>query len=161
KVKKGQLLGTFESADVGNIKSNLVDAISLFKMDQDILERGEAAFRKLAIPEVMLLTFRRNVEADQNAINRAAANLRAWDIAPADIDKCYKEAEEIRMRGGKRDPAAEKLWSRVEIVAPEDGVIVERNVAQHELVQDATTNLFQIANMERILVLTNCPEDDL
>jgi cobalt-zinc-cadmium efflux system membrane fusion protein len=160
-VKKGQRLGTFESADVGNIKSNLVDAISLFKLDQEILERGEAAFLKGAIPEVMLLNFRRNVEADQNAINRAAANLRAWDIPEADIQACYKEAEEIRKRGGKRDRDLEKLWSRVEIVAPEDGIIVERNLAQHEMIVDNTTNLFQIAKLDRLIILANCPEDDL
>ncbi len=161
KVKKGQLLGVFESADVGNIKSNLVDAISLFKMDSDILERGEAAFLKGAIPEVQLLNFRRNVEADQGAINRAAANLRTWEIPAADIDACYKEAEEIRKRGGKRDPAAEKLWARVEIRAPEDAIMVERTLAQHEMVVDNSQNLFQLSKVERMLVLANCPEDDL
>lgn len=161
KVKKGQLLGVFQSADVGNIKSNLIDSISLYKMDADILERGEAAFLKGAIPEVMLLNFRRNVEADQGAINRAAANLRAWDIPEADIQACYKEAEEIRKRGGKRDPSLEKTWGRVEIKAPEDAIIVERNLAQHEMIVDNTQNLLQLSKVERMLVLANCPEDDL
>jgi membrane fusion protein, heavy metal efflux system len=161
RVKKGQLLGVFESADVGNIKSNLIDAISLYKMDSDILERGEAAFLKGAIPEVMLLNFRRNVEADQGSINRAAANLRAWDIPEADIQACYKEAEEIRKRGGKRDPALEKTWARVEIKAPEDAVMVERTLAQHEMIVDNSQNLFQLSKVERMLVLANCPEDDL
>jgi cobalt-zinc-cadmium efflux system membrane fusion protein len=161
RVCKGDTLGVFYSADVGNIKNNLVDAISQFKLDKEILERAEAAFLKGAIPEVFLLNAKRNVEADQNAINRAAANLRAWDIPEADIQACYKEADEIRKRGGKRDPAVEKLWPRVEVVAPEDGIIVERNVAQHEMVVDNTTNLFQIARVDRLLVLVSCPEDDL
>jgi cobalt-zinc-cadmium efflux system membrane fusion protein len=161
RVSKGDTLGVFYSADVGNIKNNLVDAISQFKLDKEILERAETAYLKGAIPEVFLLNAKRNVEADQNGINRAAANLRAWDIPEADIQACYKEADEIRKRGGKRDPAVEKLWPRVEIVAPEDGIIVERNVAQHEMVVDNTTNLFQIARVDRLLVLANCPEDDL
>jgi cobalt-zinc-cadmium efflux system membrane fusion protein len=155
------LLGVFYSADVGNIKNNLVDAISQYKLDKEILERSEAAYLKGAIPEVFLLNAKRNVEADQNAINRAAANLRAWDIPEADIQACYKEADEIRKRGGKRDPEVEKLWPRVELFAPEDGIIVERNVAEHEMVVDNTTNLFQIAKVDRLLVLANVPEDDL
>jgi cobalt-zinc-cadmium efflux system membrane fusion protein len=161
RVNKGDTLGVFYSADVGNIKNNLVDAISQYKLDKEILDRFEVVFLRGAIPEVSLLNARRNVEADQNAINRAAANLRAWDIPENDIQACYKEAEEIRKRGGKRDPAVEKLWPRVEVAAPEDGIIVERNVARNEMVVDNTTNLFQIAKVDRLLVLANCPEDDL
>jgi cobalt-zinc-cadmium efflux system membrane fusion protein len=160
-VKKGDLLCVFYSADVAGIKNNLVDAISQFKLDKEILDRAEAAFLKGVIPEVFLLNAKRNVEADQNAINRAAANLRAWDVPEADIQACYKEADEIRKRGGKRDREVEKLWPRVEVFAPEDGIIVERNLAVKEMINDTTTNLFQIAKVDRLLVLANCPEDDL
>ena len=45
--------------------------------------------------------------------------------------------------------------------APFDGVIVERNVHVDEMVVDNTVNLFQIADVNRLLVIANCPEDAL
>jgi hypothetical protein len=65
--------------------------------------------------------------------------------------------------GGKYDPDKENdnPWGRVTLRAPFDGIIVERNVTVHEIVQDPTTNLFQIAQVNRLLVLANAPEDEL
>ena len=44
--------------------------------------------------------------------------------------------------------------------APFDGVVVERNLHVDEMVVDNTVNLFQIADVSRLLVIANCPEDD-
>jgi cobalt-zinc-cadmium efflux system membrane fusion protein len=52
-------------------------------------------------------------------------------------------------------------WPRVELKAPDDGVIVERNLGLRENIVDNTTTLFQIARVDRLSVLANCPEDDL
>jgi len=161
RVQKGDLLGVFYSVDVGNKKNDLIDALVQLKLDQEILERAEKAHLAGAIPEVFLLNARRNVESDQNAISRSVNTLRTWDVPEADIQAVYKEAEEIRKRQGKRDRDKEKDWPKVELRAPEDGTIVERNVAQHEMVVDNTVNLFQIAKVDRLLVLANAPEDDL
>jgi membrane fusion protein, heavy metal efflux system len=48
---------------------------------------------------------------------------------------------------------------RVTLRAPIDGVVVERNVAVNEMVVDNTVNLFQIADVSRLLVIANCPAD--
>jgi cobalt-zinc-cadmium efflux system membrane fusion protein len=60
-----------------------------------------------------------------------------------------------------RDPGKEKAWPRVEVLAPRDGVVVERNIADDEVVVDTTVTLFTIADISRLLVLANVPEDDL
>ena len=52
-------------------------------------------------------------------------------------------------------------WGRVELRADKDGVIVERNIPQDELIQDATVSLFQIADVDRLQVVANASEDDL
>jgi membrane fusion protein, heavy metal efflux system len=43
--------------------------------------------------------------------------------------------------------------------APIDGVVVERNVHKDEMVTDNIVNLFQIADLSRLLVIANCPAD--
>lgn len=159
-VRKGALLGVFYSVDVGSKKSDLVDALAQLRLDQDLLERAEKASG--AVPEVLLLTYRRNVEGDRNAIARARNTLKTWNIPEADIQAVYEDAKKIRQRGGKRDRTKEfEKWARVELRAPDDGIVLERNVTQRETVVDNTLNLFQIAKVDRLLVLANAPEDDL
>ena len=158
-VQKGQLLAVFYSVDVGNKKNDLVDAIYQLKLDEEILKRAEA--KAEAVPEVFLLSYRRNVQGDINTINRAVNTLKTWGIPEEDIQAVRDEAENVKNRQGKHDKEKEALWARVEIKAPDDGVIIERNVSLHEIVVDNTTNLFQIANLDKLSVFANVPEDDL
>src|SRR5262249_16376666 len=166
-VRKGQVLGVFYSVDVGSKKNDLIDALVQEKLDEEILERAEMAGRAGAVPEGVLLNARRNLEADRNAISRALNMLRVWNIPEEDIEAVYKEAREVLKNKAQRKLSKQERldrvnrWARVELKAPDDGVIVERNVARHEMVVDNTVNLFQIAKVDRVLVVANAPEDDL
>jgi cobalt-zinc-cadmium efflux system membrane fusion protein len=160
RVKKDELLVVFNSVDVGNKKNDLIDAIYQLKLDEEVLKRAEGAGSG-AVPEVFLWNARRNVQGDLNTINRAVSTLQTWGIAEADIQAARDEAKKVEERQGKHDKSKDALWARVEIRSPDDGVIIERNVAQHEVIADNTTNLFQIAKVDRLSVFANCPEDDL
>ena len=133
-----------------------------------------------------MLTRERAVQGDRNAINRAINNLKAWDIPQEEIDALHAEAKKISadekawfktpegrwVKGEKlangqgqdrheqRQPE-EDPWGRVTLRAPFDGVVVERNLHVDEMVVDNTVNLFQIADVSRLLVIANCPEDSL
>jgi cobalt-zinc-cadmium efflux system membrane fusion protein len=159
KVHKGQLLAVFSSADVAQKKNDLLDALVQLRLDEEILERARLA--KEAVPEAFLLKARRNVDADRSAVNRAVNTLKAWGIPQEDIDAVSKEAEEVSKRKGKRGPAVEKQWGRVELRAPEGGTIVERNIVPNEVHVDVTVNLFQIARLDRLMVVAQAHEDDL
>jgi membrane fusion protein, heavy metal efflux system len=160
-VKKGQLLAVVNSVDVGQQKNALIDALSQLNLDERILDEYDKA--KGALPEYMFLQGQRAIEADHNNVDKALYTLKAWNIPKEDIDACYKQADEIIKRRGKRDHNADDLnkWARVEIRAPEDGVIIERNVAEHVNVIDNTVNLFQIAKVDRLAVFANVPEDEV
>ena len=158
-VGKGELLAVFHSVDVGNQKNNLIDGLYQLKLDQEILKKAEA--RPEVVPEVFLLNARRNVQGDINAVNRAVSTLKTWGIPEQDIQAARDEAEQVIKRQGKHDPKMDALWARVEIRSPVDGVIIERNVSLHEIVVDNTTNLFQIAKVDKLIIFAYCPEDDL
>jgi RNA polymerase sigma factor (sigma-70 family) len=159
KVRKGQLLAVVVSDDPARKKNELLDALVQLGLDEAILERAEKA--KDSVSELFLLNTRRSVEADRNAVNRALNTLRSWGIPQADIDAVTKEAEEVGKRKGKRDPAADKAWGRVELRAAEDGILVERNVSRGEAVGDDSGPLFQIARLDWLKVLVQVPEEDL
>jgi cobalt-zinc-cadmium efflux system membrane fusion protein len=158
-VKKGELLAVFRSVDVGNKKNDLIDAIYQLRLDEEILKNAET--KAGAVPEVFLWTARRNVQGDINLVNRSVSTLKTWGISDEDIQAVRDAAERVKERGGKHDKERDELWARVEIRAPEDGIVIERNVALHEIVVDNTTNLFQIAKLDRLSVFANVPEDDL
>jgi cobalt-zinc-cadmium efflux system membrane fusion protein len=180
-VSKGDLLGIFYSVDVGSKKNDLLDALVQLELDQKIMDRVEA--NRYSVPEVYYLTQVRAVQGDRNAINRALNNLKLWDIPQEEIDALHAEAKKIgaakeewyktpegRWVKGDKPAAAGKAdshkegedpWGRVTLRAPFEGVIVERNVHVDEMVVDNTVNLFQIADVSRLLVIASCPEDDL
>jgi cobalt-zinc-cadmium efflux system membrane fusion protein len=181
RVSKGDVLGVFYSVDVGSKKNDLLDALVQLELDQKILDEAEKHAE--AIPKVFLISYDRAVQGDRNAINRALNNLKAWDIPQEEIDALHAEAKKIgadknawsktaegrwvkgekQAAGTKFDPTkqAEDPWGRVTLRADFDGVIVERNVHVGEMVVDNTVNLFQIADVDRLLVIASCPEDAL
>jgi cobalt-zinc-cadmium efflux system membrane fusion protein len=180
-VSKGDLLGVFYSVDVGSKKNDLLDALVQLALDQKILDESQKHAE--AVPGVFLITSERAVQGDRNAINRALNNLTLWDIPQDEIDALHAEAKKISadknawfkspegrwVKGekpaanGRVDPGSdtENPWGRVTLRAPFDGVIVERNLHVDEMVVDNTVNLFQVADVSRLLVIASCPEDDL
>jgi cobalt-zinc-cadmium efflux system membrane fusion protein len=160
-VKKGDLLAVLFSVDVGNKKNDLFDALSQLRLDEEVLKRAEAA--AAAVPEVFLLTLRRNVQGDINAVNRAENTLKTWAIPEADLQAVRDEVKTLSsgLDRHAKDKDRLKQWARVELKAPDDGFIIEQNVALHETVIDNTTNLFQIAKVDPLIVLAAAAEDDL
>jgi cobalt-zinc-cadmium efflux system membrane fusion protein len=184
RVKEGELLAVLYSVEVGTKKNDLLDALVQLELDQTIMDRIEE--NRDSVTEVYYLTMWRNVQADRNAVNRALNNLSVWDIPQDEIDALHAEAKKISADknawfktpsgrwakgddhpGGKISAAKEKKnllenpWARVTLRAPFDGVIVERNLHEGEMVVDNTVNLFQIADVDRLLVIAYCPEDEL
>jgi cobalt-zinc-cadmium efflux system membrane fusion protein len=172
RVKQGDLLGVFYSDVVGNKKNDLVDAILQMALDQKILKRAEANAGSL--PEVFILNAQRNVQGDLNAINRAMSTLKTWVVPEKDIENLVGKRILQAIKGeaswdipdkdvdALKDKAKDtSQWGRIELRSPRDGVLIERNVALRELVQDPTVNLFQIAKVDQLTVLANVPEDDL
>ncbi len=152
------------------MKSNLVDAVLQLKLDQKILDASQTAYDKGALPYLDFMAAYRAVEGDYSTIDRTENTLRAWYIPEEDIEAVRKEAEDIYKQGGKRDRNPEhrkeqlRKSAHVELTVPEEfdgGIIVERNLSVKDVVVDNTLNLFQIAKVDRLLVVANAPEDEL
>jgi len=159
RVVKGDLLAVFYSVDVGNKKNDLIDAIYQLKLDEEILKAAQSKIE--SVPAVFLWNAERNVQGDRNTVNRAVSMLQTWGIPEEDIQAVRDEAEKVKLRRGKHDKTKDELWPRVEMRSPSNGVIVERNLALHEIVVDNTTSLFQVADVDKLFVTANVPEDDL
>jgi membrane fusion protein, heavy metal efflux system len=159
-VEKGQLLAVVWSKDLGEKKSELVDALSQLRLDRETLTRLEELGRIGATSEASVRQARRNYEADVNAVARAERTLRSWRLTEAEIDAVKAEAERIRQRGEQRDKEHDRDWAKVDVRSPLDGTILEKNVTVGDIV-DTATDLYKIADLRTLAVWAHVYEDDL
>ncbi len=159
-VRKGQLLAVIWSRDLGEKKSDLIDALSQLRVDEDSLARISKAAAEGAVPERILRDTERKVEADRIAVSRAVRILQSWRISKEEIDHVRSEATRLsREKTPDRDEMVAQ-WAKLDVVSPLDGVIIERNVVLGELV-DTASDLFKVADLSRLGVLAYAYEEDL
>ena len=183
-VEQGQILAVIWSKDIGEKKSELVDAISRLELDQRLLQRLTSFKAETVIPARQVAEARRNVEGDLIAINKAERTLRSWRLTEDEIDAVKQEAVELReatthaidnakttdleslrgqveeLRSKTSNLSEDTHWAELEVRAAIDGVIVEKNINVGTIV-DPSDDLFKIANLSRIQVLASVYEEDL
>ncbi len=159
-VRKGQVLAVIWSRDLGEKKSDLIDALSQLRVDDDSLARIAKAAAEGLFPTASRKTRERKVEADRIAIRVSLRTLESWRISKEEIDQVRAEAERLAHEKPADHEELVTQWAKLEVVAPLDGTVIERNVALGELV-DTTTDLFKIADLSRLGVLAHAYEEDL
>jgi membrane fusion protein, heavy metal efflux system len=159
-VEKGQILAVLWSSDLGEKKSEYVDALSRMRMEKETLSRQEALYRDEATPERNLREARRNVESAQIAVARVERTLRSWGLSDAEVASIRTEADGMIAKDGRRDADVEKSWARVELRSPLSGTILEVNLALGDIVA-TDTDLFKIADLTTLRVWAYAYEEDL
>jgi cobalt-zinc-cadmium efflux system membrane fusion protein len=181
KVTKGEFLCALYSVDVANTKNDLLDALVQLETDQEILDNYQR--NRYAIPQATLITQEQQLQKDRNAVNKNIFVLKGWDVPQEDIDALHADAMKIHDKKQDWLRTPEGRWvnrekqaksgvvealtesemrkGRVTLRAPFNGVIIEQNFTVSEMATDPTVNLFQIADVSKLLVAVHCPEDDL
>jgi len=160
-IAEGQLLAVLWSADFGQKKSDLLDALSQLALDEQLVKNYEALDRSGAGRPADLLQARRNAEQSRIAVRRAENSLRTAGMSEGEIAALRKELLALsKGEPGAERPEGHKEWARIEIRAPFAGTLVEKNVNRGDLV-DTSTELFKVEDMRRLQVLANVREEDL
>lgn len=159
RVSKGQLLAVVWSKDIGEKKSDLVDALSSLSVHEAQLAKlvpleGEVIAGKL------VREAERDREADVIQIDRIERTLRSWHVTEAEINVVRDEAAKIHRGESGKNMAADKGWAKVEVRCPFDGTILETNTVPGTMV-DTNLDLFKIADLSVLSVLANVYEEDL
>jgi cobalt-zinc-cadmium efflux system membrane fusion protein len=162
-VRKGQLLAVVWSKDLGEKKSELVDGLAKLKYDRMQYDQIKALFDKGAKPEQALHDAELAIQGDLNAVAKAERTLRSWRLTDAEITVVRQEAERLAASSSTRPSEAhvsDPAWARVEVRAPLDGAILEKNVNFGDVV-DTTADLFKVADRNRLAVWVHVFEEDL
>jgi cobalt-zinc-cadmium efflux system membrane fusion protein len=158
-VHQGQLLAVVLSKDLGEKKSELVDALVRLHVDDVNLRHLEDLAARGLTPEANVRLQSAAVAADRNAAYRAELTLLTWRLPKEEIDAVKAEARRVQ-EGGARDLAKETQWAKVEVRAPADGTIVEKNVAVGNMV-DTTFDLYKVADLRKLGLVVHAYEEDL
>jgi cobalt-zinc-cadmium efflux system membrane fusion protein len=157
RVKRGDVLAIVWSKEIGEKKSEMVEAISKLASDEKVLKAYESVLEG-AIPRKTIVEQRRLVEADVIALAKAERTLRSWRLTEAEMKAIYREADEVRRR--ETDTTNDKSWAELEIKAPIDGLIIEKNFNEGSMV-DPDDDLFVITDISQLRVLAKVYEEDL
>jgi cobalt-zinc-cadmium efflux system membrane fusion protein len=160
RVKRNQVLAVIWSKEVGEKKSDLIDAYSRLAASTISLERlrtiGASAVAERSVREA-----ERARDADVIAVDRLERTLRSWHVGEQEIEEVRAAAKHLRESGGSRDNITEeRRWAEIDVRSPIDGIIVEKNVAAGDIA-DPSDVLFKIADLSRLGVLAQVYEEDL
>jgi cobalt-zinc-cadmium efflux system membrane fusion protein len=161
RVKKGDLLAIVWSKDLGDKKAALIDSMIDLRRDSARLKDLEKLYYEGSVSAATFYEAERTVKKDISARNAAERTLRMWKLDDAEISELKKEASTIDE--DKRDPKVEKDWARVEVRAPNDGIIVEKNTHLGDWVDPSNfaTPMFRLADVTKLQVWLNPAEEYL
>lgn len=171
-VKKGDVLAVLWCKELGDRKVALVTALLTLYVDQENLAQQEPIYLKGSLPPATYRASRSKVEQDLTAVNAAEAGLGISRLTPEEIEEIRKEARVIqkRLQGKPETPEQRRQrlseeiqkWARVDIVAPQDGIIVEKNTNLTDMVDPSRDPPpFRIADLRQLLINANFHEEYL
>jgi len=171
-VRKGDLLAVIWSTDLGQKKSEMVNALAKLRAEEQLRDRLKKLFEEGAGAGRSYRDAEKDVQTRRVEIVSIERTLRAWRLTDEDIKNIREEAEEIREeaqknREGGRSRGHDKRrrgdssdWARVEVRAPVGGVILEKNVIVGDIV-DTNDDLFKIGDLSQLMVWAHVYEEDL
>jgi cobalt-zinc-cadmium efflux system membrane fusion protein len=173
-VAKGQLLAVVRSPDLAEKKGNFVDSLLDLAVDREKLSRMEGPYARGAIPETTYRDAIAKVQKDITAMARARRILELAKLKPKEIKALEEEAQTIQKRFKKLaeaksadykkawDPDQVDRWARIEVKAPESGIIVEKNTNVGDIADPGKDPpLFRIADLTTLGVWIHPQEEYL
>jgi cobalt-zinc-cadmium efflux system membrane fusion protein len=169
-VRLGDLLAVIWNKDLGEKKSELVTSIIQYSVDQETYQR--MLEYKNVLPEQTIRDKGAVVAQDFSNVLRAERTLQVWRLSKEEIDavkqeaqSIYKRTREQLLKGGDPlktiDSGRAREWGNVEVRAPFDGTVLEKNTALGDMIQDVTVDLYKIADLRHLAVWAHAYEEDL
>lgn len=158
RVHQGDLLAVIWSTELGEKKSELVDALAKLRAEEQLRDRLKKLFEEGAGAGRTYRDAEKDVQARRVGIASLERTLRTWRVTSEDIEDVHAEVEHL---ANERSPAVlPGDWSRVEVRAPMSGIILEKNLVVGEIV-DTDTDLFKIGDLSQLVVWAHVYEEDL
>jgi cobalt-zinc-cadmium efflux system membrane fusion protein len=101
RVARGDLLATLWSKEIGEKKSELVDAISRLVIDQEVLQKLESVTVGV-VSQRQIMETRRKVDEDLVDVARIERTLRSWRLSDDEVEAVKRESPARRQAEAER-----------------------------------------------------------
>jgi cobalt-zinc-cadmium efflux system membrane fusion protein len=145
-VKRGQPLATVSSPDFASAVADYRKAQASYRNAKRVAERDSALFKNDALARSELEQAQTDLASADADVEAAVQNMRALGVEDSQI---------TAVREG-RAAAIEAI-----IRSPIDGTVVEKLIADGQLLQAGTTACFTVADLSTMWVMTNVYANDL
>lgn len=168
-IQAGQLLAIIWSKEIGEKKSDLVDALSQLSLHEAIYKTLKEPGIAASVPRTKIDEMQRSYESDLIEVERLRRTLRSWRLGEHELAEIEEEAERfhklvMQPPGKQSEPLPsskiDESWAEIDIKSPLDGFILEKNLTVGEIVE-TDKELFQVANLNRLMVMANIYEEDI
>lgn len=164
RVQAGDLLAVVWSTELGRKKSELVDALTKLRSEEQLRDRLKKLYEEGAGAGRSYRDAERDVQCRLVEIASLERTLRTWRLTDSELAAIHAEADRLAQVDDLNEtsmPAAEvREWARVEVRAPISGVILEKNAVVGDIV-GTDTDLFKIGDLSVLVVWAHVYEDDL
>jgi len=168
RVKKGDVLAFIDAAEVGRVKSELLQAFAMVDVRDKTLNRIQTSAKEGYRTQAELLEAEgalreariRLFNVQQNLINLGLP-INLDDLSGVSADKL---AERVRLLG-LPDQSVQVLDSNtatanlIAVIAPLDGIVVSREIVDGEVI-DTSKTLFVVADVSRMWVMLDIRLED-
>ncbi len=144
-VKKGDLLAKLNSSELSSQQLAYLKAKAELELNKRNAERAKALFEADVIGAAELQRRESQYQISQAETRAAADQLQLLGVSPAAIDRLGKQGA---------------INSVTPVVATMNGVVVERKLAQGQVVQPADA-LFVVADLSRLWAVAQVPEQQV
>ena len=121
---------------------------------------GCGNWRKGLVAERQVIQAQQQFEADAIEVARLERTLRSWRVDESEIEETRNEAQRIHRGEQLDDRRIAQTWAEVEVRAPFDGLLLEKNITEGDIV-DTTLDLFKVGDLSSLLVMIDLFEEDL
>lgn len=135
KVKKGEVLAVLNSRELSDLKSAYLSSTKRVELAKANFEREERLFKKKISPEQDFLTSKQVLAETEIELQAAIQRLFALGLSKADIKNISETAE--------------GNLARYKLLAPFDGMVVEKHVAVGEAIKE-DADIFVIADLSTL-----------
>lgn len=144
-VKAGEVIAIVDSVELGSAKADLLQAREILSLWESNAQREQTLFERNAGTERDLLEARTRLAEARIAVSRAEQRLRNLGLGTAQIQQTIIDAD---------------TSSLLQITAPFEAILVERNAVMGEVV-DTASALFSIADTSKMWAMVDLNEADL
>ena len=168
-MEQGQLLAIVWSKEIGEKKSDLVDALSQLTLHEALYKTLKSLQNSGAVPQRAIDEMERLYESDLIQVDRYRRTLRSWKLSEEELQEVEQEAKQFRERvklpigqAPAVDPPSkiDATWAEIDIKAPLTGLILEKNLTIGDIVT-TDDDLFKVADLSRLVVMANIFEEDI